>query len=92
MTKVLNRWLRRIHRWIAVPTALLIPVAAGIKLFGNAETIALWERLDKVPSILMLFMALTGAYLYLLPYIVKDKRNKRVLVAAVDPVPAALER
>lgn len=92
MTKVLNRWLRRIHRWIAVPTALLIPLAAGIKLFGSVETIALWERLDKVPSILMLFMALTGAYLYLLPYIVKGQRNRRAPAAAVATVPAALER
>ena len=92
MTKVLNRWLRRIHRWIAVPTALLIPVAAGIKLFGNVETIALWERLDKLPSILMLFMALTGGYLYLLPYIVKGQRNRRAPAAAVAPVTVVLER
>ena len=34
------------------------------------------EKWDKIPSILMLFMAITGAYLFLLPYIVKSRRNK----------------
>lgn len=77
MNKFLNKWFRQIHRWIAVPTALLIPVAVIIKLAGNSEVAALWEKWDKLPSILMLFMAITGAYLYLLPYIVKGQRNKK---------------
>ena len=77
MTKVLSKWFRRFHRWIAVPTALLIPVAVIIKLVGSPETIAAWEKLDKIPSILMLVMAISGAYLYLLPYIVKGQRKKK---------------
>ncbi len=77
MTKALNRWLRKIHRWIAVPTALAIPVALVIKLIGSQETVELWDRFDKLPSILMLVMAITGAYLFLLPYIVKGQRNKK---------------
>ncbi len=79
MTKVLSKWFRKFHRWIAVPTALLIPVAVIIKLVGSPEIIAAWEKLDKIPSILMLVMALSGAYLYLLPYIVKGQRKKRIL-------------
>ncbi|MEY2819234.1 MAG: hypothetical protein RL275_2697 [Chloroflexota bacterium] len=77
MNKLLNKWFRQIHRWIAVPTALLIPVAVIIKLAGNSEVVVLWEKWDKLPSVLMLFMAITGAYLYLLPYIVKGQRNKK---------------
>jgi hypothetical protein len=77
MTKVFSKWFRKIHRWIAVPTALAIPTALIIKLIGNENLVATWERLDKVPSILMLVMALTGAYLFLLPYIVKGQRKKR---------------
>ena len=77
MNKLLNKWFRKIHRWIAVPTALLIPVAVIIKLVGSQAVIAAWEKLDKVPSILMLFMAITGSYLYLLPYIVKANRKKK---------------
>jgi cytochrome bd-type quinol oxidase subunit 2 len=82
MNKFLNKWFRQIHRWIAVPTALLIPVAVIIKLAGNSEVVALWEKWDKLPSVLMLFMAITGAYLYLLPYIVKGQRNKKAREAA----------
>ena len=77
MTKILSKWFRRFHRWIAVPTALLIPAAVIIKLVGSPETIAVWEKLDKIPSILMLVMAVSGAYLFLLPYIVKGQRKKK---------------
>lgn len=78
MTKWLSKWLRKFHRWIAVPTALVIPVAVIIKLVGDPKLVAAWEKLDKIPSILMLIMALSGAYLYLLPYIVKGQRKKRL--------------
>jgi len=77
MTKVLAKWLRKIHRWIAAPTALAIPVAFLIKLLGDPQLAATWAKLEKVPSILMLVMALTGAYLILLPYIVKWQRRSR---------------
>jgi hypothetical protein len=79
MTKTLSKWFRKFHRWIAVPTALAIPTALIIKLVGSETLVATWERLDKIPSILMLVMAITGAYLYLLPYIVKGQRKKRAV-------------
>jgi hypothetical protein len=78
MTKILSKWFRKFHRWIAVPTALAIPVAVVIKLVGDPKAVAAWEKLDKIPSILMLIMAISGAYLYLLPYIVKGQRNKKM--------------
>mgnify|MGYP001350258187 len=79
MTKWLSKWLRKFHRWIAVPTAIAIPVAVIIKLIGNQNLVETWERFDKIPSLLMLIMALSGAYLFLLPYIVKGQRKKRNL-------------
>lgn len=78
MTKWLSKWLRKFHRWIAVPTAIAIPAAIIIKFVGNQQLVNAWEKLDKIPSILMLIMALSGAYLYLLPYIVKAQRKKRI--------------
>lgn len=84
MTKVFSKWFRKFHRWIAVPTALLIPVAVIIKLVGSPEVNAAWEKLDKIPSILMLVMAISGAYLFLLPYIVKRQRRKKM-----DPASSA---
>ena len=78
MTKILSKWLRKFHRWIAVPTALAIPAALIIKGVGDPKLVAAWEEFDKIPSILMLIMALSGAYLFLLPYIIKGQRKKRV--------------
>lgn len=80
MTKVLAKWLRKFHRWIAVPTALAIPIAFIIKLAGDEQLAAAWAKLEKIPSILMLIMALTGAYLILLPYIVKWQRRSKAPV------------
>lgn len=77
MTKALAKWLRKFHRWIAVPTALAIPIAFIIKLVGDPQLAAAWQKLEKIPSILMLIMALTGAYLILLPYIVRNQRKNR---------------
>lgn len=82
MTKSLNKWFRKFHRWIAVPTALLIPMAVLIKLLGSPEVVAVWERLEQVPSILMLVMAISGTYLFLLPYIAKGQRKKRKTAVA----------
>lgn len=82
MTKFLSKWFRKFHRWIAVPTALAIPAAVIIKFVGSPELAATWEKLDKIPSILMLIMAISGTYLFLLPYIVKGQRKKKT--AAVE--------
>ena len=84
MTKFLTKWSRKFHRWIAVPTALLIPVAVIIKLIGDPQTVAAWEQLDKVPSILGLGMAISETYLFLLPYIVKGQRKKKVASEAAE--------
>lgn len=77
MTKFLSKWFRKFHRWIAVPTALVIPVAVIIKLFGDPQLVAAWDKLDKIPSVLMLVMAISGAYLFLLPYIIRGQRRKK---------------
>ncbi len=77
MTKFLSKWLRKFHRWIAVPTAIAIPAVLILKLIGNKELMELWQKLEKIPSILMLIMALSGAYLFLIPYIAKGQRKKR---------------
>lgn len=77
MTKLLNKWLRKFHRWIAIPTAIAIPAALIIKLMQNPKLMESWEKLEKIPSILMLIMALSGAYLFLVPYIAKGQRQKR---------------
>ena len=91
MTKFLSKWFRKFHRWIAVPTALAIPTAVIIKFFGDPQLVAAWEKLDKIPSVLMLIMAISGAYLFLLPYIVKGKHKKKIGSSSGSQQPAAAE-
>ena len=82
MTKFLNKWLRKTHRWIAIPTALLIPFRLIIEAMNNPSAIEFWEKWEQLPSILMLLMAITGSYLYLLPSIVKSQRKKKAAETA----------
>lgn len=80
MTKFLAKWVRKFHRWIAIPTAIAIPAALIIKVIGDPNLLKVWEKIEKFPSILMLIMAISGSYLYLLPYIAKSLRKRRIEV------------
>ena len=77
MTKFLNKWFRRFHRWLALPMTILIPIAVVIKFSGNPAWMEVLRNFDKIQSPIMLILAITGAYLYLLPYIVKWQRKSR---------------
>jgi len=76
MTKFFNKWTRKIHRWIAVPTAILIPIAVILKFTGDASQ-HFPPQIEQFQSILMLFLAISGTYLFLIPYIVKWQRERR---------------
>jgi hypothetical protein len=79
MTKILNKWFRKFHRWIAVPTALAIPAVVVIKLVGDPRTVAVWEKLDKIPSILILIMAISGPIYSCSPTLSRDSGRKNWL-------------
>ncbi len=83
MTKFFNKWTRIFHRWIALPTIIFIPIAVVAKFTGDSgEHLPL--QLEQLQSIVMLLLAISGAYLYLVPYIAKWQRNRRKK-AAVTP-------
>ncbi len=67
MTKFFNRWTRKFHRWIAVPTIILVPIAVVAKFTG--DTIEhLPPQLEQLQSIFILLLVISGTYLYLIPY------------------------
>ena len=82
MTKFFNKWTRIIHRWFALPTLILIPLAVIAKFTGDGAE-HLPPQIEQFQSILMLLLAISGAYLYLIPYLAKWTRNKRKKVKAV---------
>jgi len=76
MTKFFNKWSRKFHRWIAIPTIIIIPLAVIAKFSGDSSE-HLPPQLEQFQSILMLLLVISGTYLYLIPYIVKWQRNRR---------------
>jgi hypothetical protein len=76
MNKSLNKWLRKIHRWIAVPTFLSIPLMLFIRLTKGAY-ISAPPQFEAGQQLLIFLLAVTGAYLYLLPYMAKAQRKKK---------------
>lgn len=62
MTKFLSKWLRKIRRWIAVPTALAIPAAVVIKLVGNPEMVDWWEKGTTFAAHFAVMLILLTAY------------------------------
>ncbi len=81
MTKFFNKWTRIIHRWFALPTLILIPLAVFAKFSGTGEHLP--PQIEQFQSILLLLLAISGGYLYLIPYITKRNRDKRKKAAAI---------
>ena len=70
MDKFFKKWMRKFHRWLVIPfIALLITVllSRGTPVGNTAQ---------RIQAVFMITMAITGAYLYLLPYWSKWKRNR----------------
>ena len=72
--KFWNKWLRKVHRWLAIPMFILIPVSVVLRVSGNGAVMASIPQWEMLQSLLMLFLAISGSYLYFLPYIAKRKR------------------
>ena len=81
----MNKWAqlaRKWHRWIAIPMLILVPLSAALRLTGNGKVmkdLPAWENLQ---SVLILLLALTGAYLYLFRLVNRKKRQRRAAVVA----------
>ena len=71
MTKFLNKYLRKFHRWLALPFITIIIVLAvsrGTQVGDVAQ---------RMQQVMMLILAVSGAYLFLLPYLTKWQRQRR---------------
>jgi hypothetical protein len=81
-----NKWIRIIHRWLSfiflptVITLLTLTITSGADF-----KLPVWLNLPVFGTLVLLF--LTGAYLFLLHYLSKIRRNLRAKkAAAVIPV------
>jgi len=70
MDKFLRKWVRKLHRWLVIP--FIFSLLLIIFMRGNeAGSIT-----QKIQQVLMIIMAFSGAYLFLLPYYSKWRRKK----------------
>jgi hypothetical protein len=76
----MSKWAqltRRWHRWVAVPMFLMVPISAALRLSGNGKILKDIPAWEAAQSILILVLALTGAYLYVFRLVNKRKRQRR---------------
>ena len=72
---------RKWHRWLAIPMLVLVPISAVLRLSGNGKIMKDIPAWEAVQSILLLLLALTGAYLYTFRLINRRKRMRRSAAA-----------
>ena len=70
MSKFLKKYVRKTHRWLALPFVVLILTAF---LARNTPAGSLAQRAQQI---LMLTMAITGVYLFVLPWWTKWRRRR----------------
>ena len=68
--KLLRKYLRKTHRWLALPFAALIVIVLATRdsSFGSA--------IQQTQQVLLVVMALTGLYLFLLPWWTKWRKGQ----------------
>jgi len=71
MTRSLNKYVRKFHRWLALPFVALI---LTVVLARDTPASSAAQRAQQV---LMLTMAITGLYLFLLPWWTRWRRRER---------------
>ncbi|MFW5714543.1 MAG: hypothetical protein ACOCYU_07715 [Brevefilum sp.] len=55
----LNQWIRRIHRWMVIPVVIIL--VANILSLGTP----LGRTIQRIQQATVIFMVVTGVYLYL---------------------------
>jgi hypothetical protein len=68
-----NAWIRQIHRWVSI---LFVAVVVGIFVAqGVGAKPAMWVYLS--PLLPLAVLALTGLYMFVLPYAAKWRGTRR---------------
>jgi hypothetical protein len=67
-----NNWIRQIHRWLSI--VFTLAVIANLVAMGKEETPVWVGFLALFP---LIFLLLTGLYLFALPYAAKWRRGQR---------------
>jgi len=70
----LNAWIRQTHRWVSI--AFVAVVIAIFATLGLGKQPAQWVYY--LPLAPLAFLALTGLYLFVLPYVAKGRGQRAI--------------
>lgn len=65
-------WMRQLHRWLSLVFTLAVVINLGAMMAGSTAT---WVGLLALPP--LLFMMVTGVYLFALPYRAKRSSGEQ---------------
>ena len=83
------KWMRKLHRWLSIPMLLLIPISMVLRVSGNGDVMKDIPKWETTQSILILFLAVSGGYLYVFRLVSKRRRERRsVRATAAAEAPA----
>lgn len=68
----LNQWMRKIHRWMVIPVVLIL--IANILTLGTS----VGRTIQRIQQVTVIFMVITGLYLYLYRQWSILQRKKRI--------------
>lgn len=68
----MNKWVRRIHRWVSM--AFTLTVLATVVALAQAEPLVWVSYLPLFPLAALFF---TGLYLFALPHVAKRRARRR---------------
>ena len=71
---LLNKWIRMIHRWLAVPLVLAVAAALIGSAVGGGSELPSWIGLAALLTLLSLLV--TGVYLFAQHYLRKIRRAR----------------
>ncbi len=70
-----SKWIRQIHRWVSIAFTVTV-VANFVALAVERKQPAAW--LTYSPLLPLVFLMLTGLYMFVLPYVTKWRSGKRI--------------
>lgn len=73
--------MRKLHRWLSIPLMVLIPISMVLRVSGNGDVMKETPKWETSQSILILFLAISGGYLYLFRFVSKRRRERRAVRA-----------
>ncbi|MEI9889859.1 MAG: hypothetical protein WDN45_03765 [Caulobacteraceae bacterium] len=66
----LNHWIRQTHRWLSIAFTVSVGVYIVVMMRGP---VPVWLNIFPAGSLILMFA--TGAYLFVLPYVVRSRKT-----------------